>query len=178
MLHRHDGPIPVARLRGDAEDVRERRPLRGERVVAHGLLRFTQSGKKIRIRQIILMVKLNITRLSVQNLIRLHYFSAEMMRERLMPQTNAEERTAVSHGIVDHLTGDADIFGFFRRTRPGTHDNVTRIEALHVIHGDFVITLHNGVHSDLREHFADVVGEGIVVIDDENSCSGFFVRCR
>ncbi len=100
-----------------------------------------------------------------------HHFTTENVADALVAKTDAEHGDSRSVG-QDHLPGDA---GFFWGTRArGDHDPAWR-ECGDVGHGDLVVPEDPRLGSEFPEILHEVVGEGVVVIDDEEhgSASGF-----
>src|SRR4051812_23138279 len=95
---------------------------------------------------------------------RLDDLAAEHRTDALMPEADAEDwypGTEPAHNFI------ADS-GVSRAARPGRDANPPRSKGLNFCDGDFVIPPHDHLAFQLPEILDEVVGEGIVVIDDED----------
>lgn len=89
--------------------------------------------------------------------------AAEDMADALMAQADAEDRRALAKGLDDVAT-DACLL---RRAGAGGHADVVRLHLGDLLQRDLVIAmdLHLGPH--LAEVLDEVVGEGVVIVDDQ-----------
>src|SRR5215216_5588545 len=92
-----------------------------------------------------------------------HHFPAVRLADRLMPETDAENGDATTPS-ADRLDGYASFLG-----RAGTrrqHDGRRRQDA-DLVDGDCIVAAHDDFGSELTQVLNQVVGEGVVVVDDE-----------
>jgi hypothetical protein len=91
------------------------------------------------------------------------HIAAEDFPHALMSETDAQDR-AVWGKTADHFTADA---GFRWGAGPRGDANPLGIQGRDFIQGDPVIALHEERGSQFAEVLHEVIGEGVVVIDDE-----------
>ena len=83
--------------------------------------------------------------------------------DALVSQADAEDGEARAD-FQDDVVGDA---GFLRRAGAGRDDDGFGLEGLDFGDGDFVVALDDGFRAKFAELLDKVVGERVVVIDDE-----------
>src|SRR6185295_6007945 len=93
------------------------------------------------------------------------YLAAEHLHDGLVPDAHAEHRHLAGEG-ADHVHGDAGIVG---RTRPGRDAQVRGIAGLRLFHRDRVVAPHVDFGAEHQEGLHQVVGEGIVVVDQQQA---------
>ena len=84
--------------------------------------------------------------------------------DRLVAEADAEDRRAAAEA-ADHLLGDPRVL---RPARPGGDHDRLRSGALHGIRVEGVIAANVHLGSQLPQVLHEVVGERIVVVDDED----------
>ena len=89
--------------------------------------------------------------------------AAEDMADGLVTQAHAEDRLLAGEGL-DHRARDA---GFGRRTRARRDHHAVGIQRERFLHRDLVVAVHLLFHAQLPEVLDQVIGERIVVIDDQ-----------
>ena len=89
---------------------------------------------------------------------------AEGLSDRLMPKANAQQGDFAGEAL-DHLQGNARLVG---RAGPGGDDDFFRGQPFDLRHRDLVIAHHGKLGSQLPKVLVDVVGERVVVIDEQN----------
>ena len=95
--------------------------------------------------------------------------TAEGLRQALVSKTDSQNGDAAGKGS-DGLNGNPCFPG---RTGAGGYDEAARVQGFEFGHGHFVISdnLHflvRVVLDDVADHLVDVVGEGIVVVDEDD----------
>jgi len=90
--------------------------------------------------------------------------SAEGLPDRLMPKANAQKGNLAGEAL-DYLQGNACLVGC---AGPGGDDDFLWRQALDLRHRDLVIPHHGNLGPKLPEVLVDVVGEGVVVIDEQD----------
>jgi len=66
---------------------------------------------------------------------------------------------------LDEFDGDT---GFFGRARAGGDDDAIGLAADDVVDGDFVVAMDFDLATELAEVLGEVVGEGVVVVEEED----------
>src|SRR5882672_3752383 len=115
-----------------------------------------------------LAVMQNFRGLAVDNRSRAHDAAAKSLADRLVAQTNAEDRNAAGE-TRDQREGYS---GVGRATRPGRDQDATRKTLLDLTECYFVVSPHDDVLAKLTQILDQVVSKRIVVVDDQNH---FFV---
>src|SRR5262245_34863561 len=102
----------------------------------------------------------------MHEVLRSHDVATGRLADRLMTQTNAQERYLASK-TLHARHGDAS---FIRCARPGRNDEVARLPTLYVIHRHLVIAFHADLECgvDFSQPLHQVVRKRIVVIEQEN----------
>jgi len=92
--------------------------------------------------------------------------AAEGMADALMPEADAEDRYR-RREFLKYIVGNP---GFLRRARPRRDDDVRRRDRPDLGEAEPVVAvhLHRQTWVDLPEPLDEVVGEGVVVIDEED----------
>ena len=91
-----------------------------------------------------------------------HHLPAVNLSDRLMPEADPEDRKLASEGL-DYLAGNARLVG---RAGPRRNANPRRLQVPQFLHRDGIIPKHFHLRTQLPEILHEVVGEGVVVIDD------------
>jgi len=160
MAHPHDFALFIAG--GDHELRRETGLLDDEGVIAHG---FERGRKPL---ENALAIVRDLRGLSVHEAFGPHDVGAESRPDALMPQTHPQDGDAAGK-ILDGGHGYARFFG---RARPGRDHQVGGLQIFQLFHRDLVVAEYGNLRSrgQLLTHNAQqlhqVVGEGIVVVDD------------
>ena len=102
-----------------------------------------------------------------------HDFAAVDFTDALVPETHSEDGEARAEGL-DDFAADA---GFGRGAGAGGDDDAFGGECFDFGHGDPVVAHNPEVSSQLAEVLDEVVGEAVVVIEDEDH-DGTTVRAR
>src|SRR4029453_15949060 len=89
--------------------------------------------------------------------------AAEHCNQRLMAEADAEDRNAAGEGL-DHMHRNA---GIVRSARPGRDRKVCRLEGPRLLDADGIVAIHAHVGTENKERLHQVIGEGIVVIDEK-----------
>ncbi len=141
----------------DLETVRERASLHEQRVVA---------GRFKRVRQIFedpCSIVENRRRFPVHETIRADHITAKHIADALVSEADAQDGHSGAVGEND-FAGDA---GFLGSARSGGNHNAARGKFLDVRNADFVIPKNAEFCAQFAEVLDEVVGERVVVIDDE-----------
>ena len=88
------------------------------------------------------------------------------LREGLVPQADAERRDAGLGEGADRLHGDP---GLVRRAGPGRDDDAVPAAVEEILDARAVVAHDVQVGPELAQHLDEVVGEGVVVVDDEDA---------
>src|ERR1700722_10185414 len=67
--------------------------------------------------------------------------------------------------MTDHLVADS---GFVRRTGAGRNTDFFRVQLLNLVNGSAIITPHDQFCAEFTKILDQVVGEGVIVIQDQN----------
>ena len=89
--------------------------------------------------------------------------TTEGMTDGLVAEAHPEDGLLAGEGL-DHRARDT---GFGGRARTGRNHHAVRIQRQRFLDGDLVIAVHLLLHAQLPEVLDQVVGERIVVIDDQ-----------
>src|SRR6478672_5106685 len=95
---------------------------------------------------------------------RAHDVAAKDLRDALMAKTNAENWN-VGAEFHDQLRADPGVLG---SARSGRDADAIRLQRARFFRSDLVIAFHQDLGAELAEILDEVVGERIVVIDDEH----------
>ena len=90
---------------------------------------------------------------------------AERGRQRLVPEADPEDRQPLERR-VDQGRCDS---GVLRPTRPGRDHDVGRLERQRRLHLDRVVTVHDRLGAQAGDRLHQVVGEGVVVVDQQDA---------
>src|ERR1051326_3524428 len=93
-----------------------------------------------------------------------HHIAAERRANRLMPETYAEHRT-LTQEVPDQINADARLL---RRTRSGRHKSVAGPHGFDPLRGNLIIAAHLDLFPQLAQILDQVVGEGIVIVENED----------
>src|SRR5487761_2192499 len=165
-LHAVDGILTMAqphdetvcRLGGDFQRGGQRRALDDQAVVADRLERLRQPAQHTRARM------LDQRSLAMNWLWRADHPPAKHLADTLMPQTDAQQRdTWPQRG--DERIRDARLSWCAGARRD---DNVRWRQRLHLRHAHLVVAPHIHLGAQLSEILVEVVGEAIVVIEQQN----------
>ena len=102
--------------------------------------------------------------LAVHQLGRAHDAAAEGLADGLMAEANAEQRHLAGKA-ADHVDADA---GILRLARTGRDDDAIGLARGDFIERDLVVAAHFELLPQLAEVLRQVVGEGVVVIDQQD----------
>ena len=92
-----------------------------------------------------------------------NYRSAVGLTDRLMTEAHAEQGNLGAVALNDR---DADA-SIGRRTGAGAEDDGARVKAGDFVDGDCVISTYDWTCTELAKILDEVVGEGIVIVDDQ-----------
>src|SRR5260370_10014792 len=123
----------------------------------------------------ILAVVMDLASLAVKEFRSADYFSAERGADGLMAKAHAKDRK-FSGQALHQLHGNAR---FLRSARTGGNHDTLRLSADNFFHGNFVVTVHFDLATQLAEILREVVSKRIVVIHQQTHL-GFparFPRC-
>jgi hypothetical protein len=158
MAHGHD--LTFVGACRNFQHIRQRLRLRDQRMVTARLERLRQS------RQDAAAIVMHVRRLAMHETRGAHDFAAEHFDERLMPEADAEHRH-LARERGDHLHRDS---GIVWRTGTGRDAQVRRLQRLRLVHRNPVVAMHEHLGAEDHEGLHQVVGEGIVVVDQQQSC--------
>ena len=162
--------------RGDFENRGKCLPLHEERMVARGLEGRRQPGEDSG------AVVMDRRGLSVHEPIRAHDVTAVHVADTLVAEAHAEQRDRRSEA-ADDFARDARLV---RRAGAGRNADARGLHRRDFVGRDFVVSLHERIRAEFAEILDEVVGEGVVVIDDEQhglsgvlsvQCSVFSAQC-
>src|SRR3984893_13668805 len=101
---------------------------------------------------------------AVHQLLRPHYFAAKTLRDALMAEANAENWNLRSE-LADQFGTDSCVF---RTTRTRRNTDPVRFKFLDFVDRNFVVPLYHQIDIvHLAEKLNEIIGEGIIVIDDQ-----------
>src|SRR6185503_1826527 len=92
-----------------------------------------------------------------------HDGATEDLDDRLVAETDAEHRNAAREAL-DHAHRDT---GVRRRAGSGRDAQVRRLDRLGLLDADAIVAVHPHVGAEHEECLHQVVGEGVVVVDQE-----------
>ena len=98
-------------------------------------------------------------------------FPAERGANGLMAEANPEDRNFSSEAL-DQLDGNTR---FLRRARAGRNHDALRLTANNFFHGNFVVAMHFDLTTQLAEILREVVGKGIVVVEQQDHDDWFLI---
>ncbi len=105
----------------------------------------------------------DLTGLSVHQAIRPHHFPAVNLAQALVSQAYAQHRHFAGE-MRDHRIADAR---FVRCAGPGRNADMIRLKRRDLFHAQLIIAFHHRVFPQLPKILDQVVGKGIVVIEDK-----------
>src|SRR6185437_4176717 len=129
-----------------------------ERVVAGGRQRLGRTAKEGS------AIVLDFADLAMHHLRRAHNLAPEGGADGLVSQADTQNRLLAGK-MANQFNADA---GFMRRTWAGRNQDVAGIESFNIPDGNLVIAAHLNGLTHLAEILHQVVGEGIVVVEDED----------
>src|SRR5215207_71137 len=89
--------------------------------------------------------------------------AAENLPDALMPQTHTQKRRRRAKP-ADDITRDA---GLIRRARTGRNADPLRLQRSDLLERDLIVPLHQHLSAEFAKILHQVVGEAVVVIDDQ-----------
>src|SRR5205823_2208792 len=92
-----------------------------------------------------------------------HNFAAENFANALVTEANAEQRNVRSEFTNDMATDSSGA----RPTRAGRNANAFRNQLSNVSWTDLIVAFHQNFGAELTENLREIVGERIVIIDQE-----------
>ena len=155
MLQSHD--LAFSRFCADGELSGQRLRRDDKRMITRGGKWIWQSGENAR------PVVMDLRGLAVHQPIRVDNLSAKSFRDALVTQANAEQ----GHGRREPAH---DLFAYSRfggSSRSRGDANMCRLQFGNFINRDGVVTPNNGFTAKLAKILHEVVGERIVIIEDE-----------
>ena len=155
MAHTHD--LAFSGLGVNDQDIGNRRRVDQQGVIARGLERAGQSGKNAG------GVVQHGRGLAVHESSGPHHHPPIDMSDALMTEAHAEH-WQLRPDLGDDFVGDARFLG---RAGPGRNDDGLGLQCLDGFQRDLVVALHNRFRAELTKVLDEVVGERIVVIDNE-----------
>ena len=139
--------------------------LRRQRFLSHDQGVITGAGKRRRqSRENALAIMLHFARLAMHQALRAHHFAAKGFADGLMSQAYTEDRGLARH-VTDQRNQDPR---FARRTGPRRQQDALRLQRFNLFDGELVVAADQHVRPKLAQVLNQVVGEGIVVIEDKN----------
>ena len=168
MAQRHDEMI-VAAFGGDLERGRERRAVDHQRVVARGHEGIGEAGEQAA------PVVVDHGGLAVHQARRADHVAAEHLADRLMAQTDAEQRRLSFGRRADKVHADA---GLVRGARTRGQDDSVGFQSHRLFDRDLVVTLDDTMRPKIAQKVDEVVGERVVVVDDEDHAESPCRRIR
>ena len=159
MLHGHDF-ITIGLVPAPCRDEQIRwqgLPLDDERVIPH-----RREGRRDALEQLIVLVD-DRARLAVHQPVRLHDLPPERLADCLVAEADAEHRH-LARERAHQRDGDPSLSG---GARAGRDHGDARLEREHARDRDRVVAVHGGRFAQRPEVLDEVVGEGIVVVEDE-----------
>src|SRR5438876_12131574 len=103
------------------------------------------------------------SRLPVHEPVGSHHARAECLADRLVAETHAQDRYLPGQRL-DQRHQDT---GFPRRARAGREHGRRGLEGEHLLYGQRVVAVHHRLRAELAEQLDEVVGERVVVVEDE-----------
>ena len=152
----HDGAI--GSLGGNFERTRERFALDDQRVIARGLKILREAAKDR------FAIVVNFAGFPVHDFWRANYAAAKCGANCLVAEANTENWNFPREALDERNT-DA---GFFRRAGAGRDHDAVGAELFDFIERDLVVAADLEFLSHLAEILCQVVGEGVVVIEEQN----------
>src|SRR6478736_8238883 len=160
MAQAHDYACAVCFmcLRADLQLFRQALFSHNERVIA---------GCRHRLRRVLeqrFAIVLDFAGFTMHELFGPYNISAERRTNRLMSQTNTQNRTLAGK-MPDQINTDA---GHLRRAWAGRNKNMAGLHGLHVQWRDLIVTPDLNFLAELSQILDQVVGKRIVVVEDEH----------
>ncbi len=94
-----------------------------------------------------------------------HDVAAEHLDDRLVTEADAEDRYLAREG-TDHGHGDA---GIARRAGARRDTEMRRLQRARLLDSDRVVAMHEHVCAEHQERLHQVVGEAVVVVDQQQA---------
>ena len=104
--------------------------------------------------------------LAVHQLGRADHVAAKGRADGLVAEADAENRNLAGH-VADEVDGDA---GLLRRAGAGREEDAVRVQGFDLVRGQLVVAADDDVGAELAHVLDEVVGEGVVVVEDEDHC--------
>jgi len=156
MVKTHD--LSLGRFRSDLKTIGKGFTSDKEAVVARCVERIGKSFKKI------LPVVMDRGCFPMHQALRTDNLTSKNITHALMTETDPEDRKFSGEG-PDYLVTDT---GFLGSAGPRRNADPLRVHFLNFPNTDLIISLHQGIRSEFPEILDEIVGEGIVVIDDQD----------
>src|SRR3954467_2308896 len=112
--------------------------------------------------------------LAVHGLRRSDHPAAKRLADRLMAETDAEQRD-LARGSPDQIQADA---GFGWGAWTGRQHDRLRAHRQSVLHGQLVVTPHLTLGADIAQEVIEVERKAVVVVDKEDHGGASLVRWR
>src|SRR6266404_1194759 len=116
----------------------------------------------------IFAVMMNLAGFAVEQFGGANDFAAERRADSLVAETNAEDRKFSSEA-ANQINADA---GILWSARPGRNHDAFRLAARDFLNRNFVIAMYFDVAAQLAKVLRQVIGERIVVIEQQNHIAG------
>ncbi len=156
MLHSHY--YAVLGLSRDAEYLRQRIPFNYERVIPGRREPLCNAGKDVA------TIVLNQTGLAMHQSRSMNDPTTEDLADRLVPKADAKNGYGTSKA-VDHLHADT---GVSRPSWTGGYEYPGRIEVADLCQRNRIVSKYRNLVHPLRNDMHQVIGERVVIVDDEN----------
>src|SRR5271155_2124743 len=160
----HDDP--VVRLRGDRQFLRQRLSLDNQRVITRGCKRIIQIVKNA------FAIMMNLAGLAMEQFRSADNFAAKRRANGLMSQAHAQN-WEFSFQALYQLDGNSRLL---RRARPGRNHNFLWLAAFNFFHGNLVVAMHLHIATQFAQILRQVIGERIVVIQQQNHGQTLFQK--
>lgn len=156
MLQRHD--LTIIAPGGGAQAGGHRSRFDEERVITNG----SEGIRQTAVEKIISVA--DAARLPVKQLFRSHHPTPECLTDRLVPETDSEDRNSPSISL-DEIERDARLV----RCAGARRENDMRwSQCCHSLNADLIVAHGVRLGSKLAEILHEVVDKTVVVVDDEN----------
>ena len=90
--------------------------------------------------------------------------AAEHLADRLVAEADAEQRHLFLGGGADQVHADA---GLVRRAGAGREHDAGGLQRQRLVDRDLVVAMHDAARAEIAQEVDEVVGEAVVVIDQE-----------
>ncbi len=129
-----------------------------QRVVARRLERPVDAAKNAR------ALVLDQRQLAMHRHRRAHHRAAEHLPDRLMPETDPEDRNG-GRSLADEVEADA---GIVRRAGAGREHDGIGLGIDHSLRRDLVVAMHDHLRPQLPQVVEEIEGEAVVVVDQDD----------